>query len=299
MSFFSWFSKKPPAATSLASGSATRSSGGLLPASSVSQGTQAVQPLANPHVETNPANVDRKVMRHARREQLYAAIRDAMTRAGLLSASYKFKVLSLDQNGNQFLVMLDMAQGLVTSAEQLSQAEDILVQTAMAGHGIVVTSVYWRVDRKPPPKLATANATAKVPATAPPALVAMLPVDDEIEDDFPKTQADPSEPLVHDRVRAADVVARAQAIPSLPNTKNRHDPLLEAEVAAFKRALTAAPVAVVAPAARASVMPAANPQSKARSGSKSYTLITGFEDTEMPDSPAIPALSATQYGDLN
>jgi hypothetical protein len=37
---------------------------------------------------------------------------------------------------------------------------------------------------------------------------------------------------------------------------------------------------------------------KQRSGLRSYTLITGFEDTEMPESSAAPALSATQYGEL-
>jgi len=36
-----------------------------------------------------------------------------------------------------------------------------------------------------------------------------------------------------------------------------------------------------------------------RSGPHSYTLLTGFEDTEMPEMPvSAPALSATQYGDL-
>jgi hypothetical protein len=28
-------------------------------------------------------------------------------------------------------------------------------------------------------------------------------------------------------------------------------------------------------------------------------LLTGFEDTEMPESTSTPVLSATQYGDLN
>src|SRR5574343_431788 len=41
---------------------------------------------------------------------LYTVVRDAMVRAGVLSASYKFKVLSLDQRGRQFLVMMDLAR---------------------------------------------------------------------------------------------------------------------------------------------------------------------------------------------
>ena len=35
-------------------------------------------------------------------------------------------------------------------------------------------------------------------------------------------------------------------------------------------------------------------------GPQSYTLLTGFEDTEMPDAEhRMPHLSGTQYGDLN
>ena len=41
-----------------------------------------------------------KVKRHARRDQLYVAIREAMTHAGVLSSGYKFKVLSLDPRGS-------------------------------------------------------------------------------------------------------------------------------------------------------------------------------------------------------
>ena len=47
----------------------------------------------------------------ARRELLYAVVREAMVRAGVLSSSYKFKVLSLDPRGRQFLVMVDLAHG--------------------------------------------------------------------------------------------------------------------------------------------------------------------------------------------
>ena len=42
----------------------------------------------------------------ARREMLYVVIRESMMRAGILSAAYKFKVLSLDRKGRRFLVMM-------------------------------------------------------------------------------------------------------------------------------------------------------------------------------------------------
>lgn len=253
-------------------GGGLRANGAPMAAGLMQQVTQAAHPAASASAATSPLSVERKVKRHARREQLYVAIRESMTRAGMLSASYKFKVLSLDQNGNQFLVMMDVAHELTTSAEKLSDTEEILIRTAKAGYGIVVTAVYWRVDRKAAPEL------AGLPAVTPPA-AAVAPAPENTAKpvvDFASTQSD--------------------ALPT--DTKKRNDPLLEAEVAAFKRALAAAPAASVATAATIAV-PAADAASKASGVLKSYTLITGFEDTEMPDSPAVPALSATQYGDLN
>ena len=55
-----------------------------------------------------PAN--RKTERMARREVLYGVVRDCMSKAGVISASYKFKVLSLDSRGRQFLIMVDLSR---------------------------------------------------------------------------------------------------------------------------------------------------------------------------------------------
>ena len=62
------------------------------------------------------------------------------------------------------------------------------------------------------------------------------------------------------------------------------DPLDEAEVAAFKRALAAG---------------SAPPVAAVRQAGSNYTLLTGYEDTEVAetDEPT-PALSGTQYGEL-
>jgi len=230
----------------------------------------AAHAVASASVPSSALSIDRKVKRHARREQLYVAIRDSMTRAGMLSASYKFKVLSLDQNGNEFLVMMDVAHHLTTSAGKLSDTEEIIIRSAKAGYGIVVTAVYWRFDRK------TALELVSTPAMGFPAAVA-IPVAAAVRaEDFVNTQSDD--------------------IPS--DAKKRNDPLLEEEVAAFKRALTATHTASAVPAALIAVT-VAGAAGKASGVLKSYTLITGFEDTEIPDSPEIPALSATQYGDLN
>jgi hypothetical protein len=195
-----------------------------------------------------------KVKRHARREQLYVAIREAMTRAGVLSASYKFKVLSLDQRGNEFIVMMDLAKAFGGQPEQLGEIETLIVQNAKARFEITVPAVYWRMD--------------EVAAVRKPAL------------------------STHDAVQTAalHVDAAAAAAPAKPAP--RYEPIQADEVAAFKQALLAA----------SAQGPAAAPEKgvKVKSGPRSYTLLTGFEDTEMPpESISSPALSSTQYGDLN
>ncbi len=67
-----------------------------------------------------------------------------MVRAGVLSASYKFKVLSLDQRGSQFLVMMDLAREFGGDTARLSEIEALIAQTAKSRYDIAVTAVYWR-----------------------------------------------------------------------------------------------------------------------------------------------------------
>ena len=239
-----------------------------------------------------------------------------MTRAGLLSASYKFKVLSLDQKGNQFLVMMDVAPELATGPEKLSQTEALLIQTANVIYNITVTAVYWRTDHKTSAKTATAQVAA-VPVQAPAPVP--VPASYSAEDAFAKTQANPIAALRGVQATGTDpaaVTAQPEAkvggnpgsIPTANASSNAssklgHDPLLEAEVAAFKRALAAPakspPSAALQAAYEADKADKSDKLEKGRTGLRSYTLITGFEDTEMPDSPAMPALSNTQYGELN
>jgi len=80
----------------------------------------------------------------ARREMLYVVIRESMMRAGILSAAYKFKVLSLDRKGRRFLVMMDVARDAGGDTARLSEIEALIAQTAKAQHDILVPSVYWR-----------------------------------------------------------------------------------------------------------------------------------------------------------
>ena len=92
------------------------------------------------------SSAKRKSDRAARRELLYAVVREAMVRAGVLSASYKFKVLSLDAEGRQFLIMVDLARGAGGDAANLAEIEALIAQSAKARHDMRVTAVYWRVS---------------------------------------------------------------------------------------------------------------------------------------------------------
>jgi hypothetical protein len=238
MSFLNWFSAKSRTSKSAAREEKKRGSA----AATQRQAPEAEEP-----------GDGRKVKRHARREQLYVAIREAMTRAGVLSASYKFKVLSLDSRGNEFLVMMDLAKASSGLPEQLGDIEALIVQNARARFEITVPAVYWRMDE--------AVAVGK-PGTG------------------SQTAAQTSTPL-----------ARGAAAASAASSTPRYEPIQADEVVAFKQALMAAsaqgPGGAVEYAA------------KTRSGPHSYTLLTGFEDTEMASSAVSPVLSSTQYGELN
>ena len=139
MSFFKWFSGGPHKSTPAASKTHKR----------VSPNRDKPQ-LTSP--QRLPAEAgsgeERKLKRHARREQLYVAIREAMTRAGVLSASYKFKVLSLDQSGDEFLVMMDLATAEGGPPARPGEIEALIVQNARARFEIRVPAVYWRTDEE-------------------------------------------------------------------------------------------------------------------------------------------------------
>lgn len=80
------------------------------------------------------------------REQLYEAIREVMTRSGILSASYKFKVLDLDRRNGSYLVMIDLASSKGDAVLQPAELETLIVQRAMVRYNIMVSAVYWRLN---------------------------------------------------------------------------------------------------------------------------------------------------------
>ena len=118
-----------------------------------------------------------------RRERLYGVIRESMMRAGILSAAYKFKVLSLDRKGRRFLVMMDVARDAGGDTARLSEIEALIAQTAKAQHDILVPSVYWRthdhVAVGVPQRMATARPAPPQVVPRKPAPPAADRIDDE------------------------------------------------------------------------------------------------------------------------
>ena len=308
MSLFSWFSRKPapPKPRPLAEPSGLLNADATVPLTPGRQSKPLVEPLPPEHA------ANRKNERMERRELLYTVVRDAMVRAGVLSASYKFKVLSLDQRGRQFLVMMDLAREYGGETVRLSEIEALIAQTAKTRHDILVTAVYWRINDHvavgiPQKGVALQGASLQAATTLPrrPAPVfapAPAPV---------AAPTRPAAPLPAAAVTPAPVPVRPPLVPPVaapapapvPATPAaatrpapRFDPIEADEVAAFKRALaSAAGGAAVAGAA------AAKPGVPVRSGPiLPPAQPTGFEDTEMPgaDGPS-PDLSSTQYGELN
>jgi hypothetical protein len=193
-----------------------------------------------------PAGSSRRSERMARRELLFTVVREGMNRAGVLSASYKFKVLSLDARGRQFLVMVEVPAVLLRAAERLAQIEATVAQAAKAQHDIAVKAMYWRQNDH----VASSGVNTAEPIKA--------------------TTAEPR---------------KVTAVAPEPVHADGHgyEPIDADEVAAFRQALANGTRPPREP--RSSVPP-------------SYTLLTGFEHTEIREDRPSEALSGSQYGDL-
>jgi len=224
-----------------------------------------------------PAN--RKAERMERRELLYAVVREAMVRASVLSSSYKFKVLSLDQRGRQFMVMVDLAQGAASDTRRLAEIEAMVAQSAKARYDILVSAVYWRANEH----VAIGDPvhfTAHKPMISQPA---------PLEGGHAPRHA-------HNDPASSRPAELREAPPERP-MRPRVEPLEADEVAAFRKALDAGVRGEQALAAAGRGAPPAG-----------YTLLTGFEDTVFSsqhgkndadeDNDVGEHLSGTQYGAL-
>ncbi len=320
MSLFSWFSRKPapPKPRAAAEPSGLLNADATVPLTPGRQGNPLGQPLPPEHA------ANRKNERMERRELLYTVVRDAMVRAGVLSASYKFKVLSLDQRGRQFLVMMDLAREYGGETVRLSEIEALIAQTAKTRYDILVTAVYWRINdhvavgipqrgvapqgASLPPQAAASSAIRRPPVVA----AGTAPVSPVLPAATFAPAASPA-PLTAAFQRPAPIAAapaplapasRPMAVAATASVASaaqkpapRFEPIEADEVAAFKRALAnaAGTATATAPAA------VAKPGVPVRSGPLlPPSVSTGFEDTEMPSADGVaPDLGSTQYGELN
>jgi hypothetical protein len=253
MSLLNWFSSKKSPEPQLS----------VMPSSGMSR-MESTKPFNHQARGGTGQPANRKQERMERRELLYAVVREAMVRAGVLSSSYKFKVLSLDTRGRQFMVMVDLAQGAASDTTRLAEIEAMIAQSAKARYDILVSAVYWRANEyvaigDP------AHFTAQKPLISQPA-----PLFEHVSRPAPLSEAPSSRP------------APLRAAPARPAQK--YEPLHDEEVKAFRKALDAGVRGEQALAA-------------AGSGYKppSGVLLTGFEDTEMAEGGA-EQLSGTQYG---
>jgi hypothetical protein len=281
MSMFSWFSSaRKPAQDPVSSGL------------SRVEATRPVNKRGSGKDADNAQPGNRKNERMARRELLYAVVREAMTRAGVVSANYKFKVLSLDGRGRQFLVMVDLARDYGGETARLAEIEAAIAQTAKSRHDIVVTAVYWRTNEHV--AIGDPNAPLKPRViNSQPAPLDSRPVG---LDSGPAPLDSGPAPLASAPVPLAPAGGQ----------RSRYDPIQADEVAAFKQALANGTANPTAAAAAAVGVPhgasAKTFDGSAKRGPQSYTLLTGFEDTELPDAidrRTPPILSGTQYGDVN
>lgn len=240
MSVFNWFSRKPQP--------------------DQSHGSPADGGQAAAAMRRDPAHGGRRSERSERREQLYGVVRDVMVRAGVLSASYKFKVLSLDNVGQRFVVMMDLARAYASETARLSEIEAMLAQAAKARMGAVVTAVYWRVSDQ--------NASAQAQAHS---MVASR---------IPR----PAQPVV------VPVAAQAPAPQRRKQDMAPFEPIDDQEMAAFKMAVAAMPATGRAGAAAAAGVRRSGPLLGPGAGDRG----ADFPNSSLDHLD----LGVTQYGEL-
>ncbi len=333
MGFFNWFAAKPAAKQSLSLQTDIHAT--LADATRPLTANGKSAPFSSSQASPSQRLEQRRTERNARRELLFQVIRESMVRTGILSSAFKFKVLALDQRGQTFLVMMDLSAEFAGETDKLNAIEAMVSQSAKNRFDLIVQAVYWRFyDSVVSNSVSRAQTATSAPAPLfglPVATVATTADHAKTQQLTPPIRA----PLAATKPQAPNTVsARAPATgAALPATAQRSapaatfnvDPLELDEVAAFKRALASgsqpglaiplggsnaiapqrAPAAPAAAAAKpalphpAALAAAAAAKAASMAAINNKLLLTGYEDTEMPDPDApLIGLSTTQYGEL-
>lgn len=102
--------------------------------------------------ETAPVKMNLDERMAFRREMLYEAIKVTMQAHGILSASYKYRVVRNDKRGHQYSVMIDLCADFLHNREgrpeQLAVVAAAITKNAAARYGILVAGVYWQVNEQ-------------------------------------------------------------------------------------------------------------------------------------------------------
>ncbi|MBS7806065.1 hypothetical protein [Variovorax sp. PCZ-1] len=325
MAWFNWFSGKNNKLPAHSKGVATDVlTSQQLDSTRPMMGSKSSSSSAQPAAAASAQRLEqRRTERNAKRELLFQVVRESMVRVGVLSSAFKFKVLSLDQRGRSFLVMIELSAEFSGEVEKLAEIENMIAQTARHRFEIIVQAVYWRYFN-------ATSAHSSSPASAPAPLLGALqaPISRPAPlfgmDGTPATTSTSSayaatQPLQVTKAASsaapnitgsfpiigATASQKAAATKPVQEAKPGQEDLSDDEVAAFRRALAAgaaqgvmasAPSTTPRPNAPAVAAKAADPSTLDKARSK--LLLTGYEDTEMADDDPMPALSGTQYGEL-
>ncbi|MDI1270820.1 MAG: hypothetical protein Q7U63_04550 [Polaromonas sp.] len=87
-----------------------------------------------------------------RREMLFDSVKATMESRGILSGSYRFKVVRADKRGHSFVVMVDLSTDFMESEQgqqkSLAALGAVIGKNALARYGLGVPAVYWRVNEE-------------------------------------------------------------------------------------------------------------------------------------------------------
>jgi hypothetical protein len=113
--------------------------------------------------ETMPEKMNLEERMAFRREMLFEAVRGTLNSEFVHPGSYRFKVMRTDKRGHCYLVMIDMSPEFMLSErgqhKQLGEIAALLTRNAITRYGLVVKSVYWRVDEDLAGSIADPQAT--------------------------------------------------------------------------------------------------------------------------------------------
>ncbi len=102
--------------------------------------------------ETGPVKMNLDERMAFRREMLFEAIKVTMQAHGILSASYKFRVVRNDKRGHQYFVLVDLSTDFLDNREgapaRLAEVGAAIAKNAATRYDLLVSGVYWQVNEQ-------------------------------------------------------------------------------------------------------------------------------------------------------